>query len=150
MLLRETYLPSVVREPFESRIDRLFEDAFRLLDWRPAEWLDSSWTPHCDVYEDESSYVIQFGLPGWESKDVDIHVENGVLTVKGERKAEMSQADRTYHCRELAWGAFCRAFELPSHVDPDKATATFSQGILTIQVPKREEARPRRILIESK
>jgi HSP20 family protein len=149
MTLMEAYLPSVVREPFESRVDRLFEEAFRMLNW-PVEWSGTTWTPQCDVYEDEHSYVVQFGLPGWESKDLDIHVENSMLTVKGERKTEGGEPGRTYHSREIGWGVFSRSFELPSYVDADKTTATFQQGLLTIHVPKCEDAKPRRILIESK
>lgn len=150
MTLMETYLPSVVREPFETRIDRLFEDAFRLLNWKPADWPGTTWVPRCDVYEDENGYVVQFGLPGWESKDIEIHVEKGMLTVKGERKTEGAETGRIYHSREMGWSAFCRSFELPSYVDHDKATAIFQQGMLTVHVPKCEEAKPRRILIESK
>lgn len=150
MMLMETYLPTVVREPFETRIDRLFEEAFRMLDWRPSDWPSSTWMPRCDVFEDENDYVVQFGLPGWESKDIDILVENGVLTVKGDRKTESAENGRLYHSREIRWGAFCRSFELPSYVDHDKTTATFQQGLLTIRIPKCADAKPRRILIESK
>lgn len=150
MNVLDGYLPSVVREPFESQIDRMFDDAFRTLGWQPAGRPIAGWMPRCDVYEDENGYCAQFALPGWDGKDVEIHIEDGVLTVRGERKVDAAGTGRTYHNREIGWGRFARSFALPSYVDQDKASASFSQGLLTVQLPKREEAKPRRIMIECK
>jgi HSP20 family protein len=150
MTLRDAYLPSVAREPFEAQIDRIFDEAFRTLDWQPAGRQVANWAPGCNVYEDENGYCAQVALPGWDGRDVEIQIEDGVLTVKGERKVESADNGRTYHSREIGWGSFTRSFALPSYVDQDKASASFSQGLLTVQLPKREEAKPRRIMIESK
>ncbi len=150
MTLLDAYLPSVVREPFESQIDRMFDDAFRTSGWEPATRQIATWVPRCDVYEDENGYCAQFALPGWDRQDIEIHIENGVLTVKGERKVDPVGTGRTYYSREIGWGRFTRSFALPSYVDQDKASASFSQGMLSVQLPKREEAKPRRIMIECK
>ncbi|WP_447972917.1 Hsp20/alpha crystallin family protein [Nitrospira sp. Kam-Ns4a] len=138
-------LPALVREPFDLQIDRLFDEAFRSLAWEPAVW-----TPSYNAYEDDNGFCVQFAVPGLEIKDMEITVEDGVLTVKGERKEDASDSRRTYHVREMAWGAFSRSLTLPSSVDHDKGSASLHQGILSIYFPKREEAKPRRIAIECK
>lgn len=150
MTFMDAYLPSVVRESFETQVDRMFDEAFRALDWQPAGRQVAGWVPRCNVYEDENGYCAQFALPGWDGKDVEIRVEDGVLTVKGEWKGDRTDSGRTYYSREIGWGSFTRSLALPSHVDQDKASASFSQGLLTVQLPKREEAKPRRIMIECK
>jgi HSP20 family protein len=102
------------------------------------------------VYEDEGRFCVQLALPGMESKAMEVHIGNRTLTVKGERKGESPEAGRTYHIREMDWGAFSRSFTLPSHVDAGRGSASFEEGMLTIVFPKYEEAKARRILIESK
>lgn len=126
----------------ETQIDRLFDEAFRSAGRK-------SWTPACNAYEDEQGFSLQLALPGWAAQEIEVQVEDGVLTVKGERKAEAAESSRTYHLREMGWGAFSRSFTLPSYVEDGKASASFQQGILSIHLPKREEARPRRIMVET-
>jgi HSP20 family protein len=105
------------------------------------------WTPACDIYEDSDEIVVRAELAGVEPKDVDIRFENGVLTLKGERKLEKEEARENYHRREVSYGTFTRAFSLPSTVDPEKIRAESKQGVLHIHLPKRAEAKPKSIRV---
>lgn len=140
-----TYLPAVfstVRpDTFDHQIDRMFEDALR------AFGTEAVWVPACDVWEDSNGFYVQMALPGWEPKDVTLEVNNQMLSVKGERTEETS-GPRKHLTREIADGRFARIFKLPTTVDHDKASANYKNGLLTISFPKREEAKPRRIVIE--
>lgn len=131
--------------PMDRQIDRLFNEALGLMG-RPATV--SHWTPRCNVYENEQGFVVEAALPGIDSKDLDIQVEDGVVTFSGERKEQPAEG-RTYLVKELGVGAFTRSFTLPANVDAGKVSAAYKQGILTITLPKREEAKPRRITIQA-
>ncbi|WP_447973963.1 Hsp20/alpha crystallin family protein [Nitrospira sp. Kam-Ns4a] len=126
--------------PFDLQEDRFLTDALRAVS-------AANWAPACNVYEDEQGFCVQMAIPGMEAKDVEIVAEDGVLTVRGERKPDASE-NRTYLVRELSWGTFSRSFAIPAHVDHEKASATYKDGVLAIQLPKREEAKPRRITIQ--
>jgi HSP20 family protein len=137
-----TVMSSIRQDAFDRQIDRMLDDALRAFGTG-----DQTWTPACNAWEDGNGFYVQVALPGWESKDISLEVNNQVLTVKGERKEEPAQAER-YHLQEIGSGPFVRAFKLPTFVDHDKASATQKSGLLTIAFPKREEAKCRRILIE--
>lgn len=141
------YVPAVIsslrQDSFDRQIDRLFEEALRSFGTG-----DLTWTPSCNAWEDPDGFYVQVGLPGWEPKDISLEVDKQVLLVKGERKSE-SEPAQSYHLRELAEDRFIRMFKLPSFVDQDKASASHKNGMLTITFPKREEAKRRRIVIES-
>jgi HSP20 family protein len=107
----------------------------------------SAWNPACNTYEDEQGFWVQVALPGLDRKDIEIVFDDGVLTVKGEGK-ENDPLNRTYFAREIGSGDFSRAFRLPNNVDPSKVAASYKEGLLTIEIPKREEAKPRRIVVE--
>jgi HSP20 family protein len=126
--------------PFD--VDRLLDDAVRAMRGQ------SVWAPACNAYEDEQGFWIHAALPGLDRKDVEISIEDGVLTISGQHRAEQSSETRTYFVREMGWGAFSRSFRLPRNVDPNKVTATYKDGVLQVQLPKLEEAKPRRIAIE--
>ncbi|MGH7256534.1 MAG: Hsp20/alpha crystallin family protein, partial [Nitrospirales bacterium] len=102
------------------------------------------------IYEDEQGLNLEASLPGMDQKDIEVLVEDGVLTIKGQRKEEKTETGRDYLVREMASGEFSRSFTLPNYVDQDRAAASYRNGVLTIQFPKREEAKPRRVMIESK
>ena len=123
--------------PFD--VDTFLDEAFRGNG-------TASWSPSCNVYEDERSYWVQAALPGLNRKDIEIVVEDQVLTIKGERKEDASK-DRTYFIREFTRGSFVRSFKLPNTADHTKIAATYQDGILTVELPKREETKPRRITI---
>jgi len=141
-----TYLPTVfstVRpDAFDRQIDRMFDDALRAFGAS-----DATWVPACNAWEDSNGFYVQMALPGWDPKDVTLEVNNQMLSVKGHRDEEIS-ASRKDVVREIADGPFGRLFKLPTSVDHDKAPASYKNGILTISFPKREEAKPRRIVIE--
>ena len=134
-----TFNLSYARAPFD--VDTFLNDALRVTN-HPAVW-----TPVCDTYEDEQGFWVQAALPGLDRKDINIVFDDGVLTVKGEGKEDDS-LKRTYFAREIGWGEFSRSFRLPNNVDPSKVSASYKEGLLTIQIPKREETKPRRIVVE--
>jgi HSP20 family protein len=125
--------------PFD--VDKFLDEALRAANG------NASWLPACDTYEDERSFWVQAALPGMDRKDIDIVVEDEVLTIKGQRKEDVSEK-RTYFVRELNHGSFVRSFKLPKTADQAKVAATFKDGVLTVELPKREETKPRRIAIE--
>jgi HSP20 family protein len=133
-----TYLPKV-----DFQIDRLFDEALRSVSG------DVAWAPACNAYEDEQGFWVEASLPGMDPNDIELQVEDGVLTVRGERKG-LRKEGATHYISELTAGKFSRCFALPSSVDPHKASASYRNGILTVQFPKSEEAKPRRIMIEAK
>ena len=141
-----TYLPAVystVRpDTFDRQIDRMFEEALRAFGTS-----EGVWVPACNAWEDTNGFYIQMALPGWEPKDVALEVNNQMLSVKGE-KSEETSSSRKHLMREIADGRFVRIFKLPTTVDNNKASASYKNGLLTISFPKREEAKPRRIVIE--
>ena len=113
---------------------------------KPAESI--GWTPACDVFEDVDEVVIRAALAGVDPKDVEIRVENGVLTLKGERKVEKEEQKENYHRVEMAYGFFTRAFALPTSVDPEKVHADSKHGVLAVHLPKRSEAKPRSVQVK--
>ncbi len=106
------------------------------------------WTPACDIYEDEESVRARFELAGVDPKNVEVRFENGVLTLKGERKLENEEKRENYHRLELSYGTFTRSFSLPGTVDAEKIRAEAKDGILTVTVPKRADAKPRSIQVK--
>ena len=106
------------------------------------------WTPACDIYEDGEEIVVRADLAGVESKDVDIRFENGVLTLKGERKLEKQDKRENYHRLELSYGTFTRSFSLPATIDVEKILAESKQGVLSIHLPKKLEAKPKSIQVK--
>ena len=128
---------SVNYAPFD--VDKFLRDALHADQ-------SAAWDPACNTYEDEEGYWVQVALPGMERKDINIVFEDGVLTVKGELKE--ATPNRTYFTREIERGNFARAFRLPGTVDPGKVSASYKEGLLTIQIPKREETKARQIAVE--
>ena len=135
-------------EPFRD-IARLQDEMSRLFDDRRFGAGESvGWTPSCDIYEDEEGVTLRFELAGVDPKDVDVRFENGVLTVKGERKLEREDKRENYHRVERSYGTFTRSFSLPGTVDADKVKAETRNGVLTITLPKKAEAKPRAIQVK--
>jgi HSP20 family protein len=132
----------------QDRINRIFRDAYRGDD----EVLKGGdWTPAVDIYETgDNTIVLRAELPGLKREDIDIRVENNTLTLRGERKQEQDVSKEHYHRVERSYGAFSRSFTLPTTVDTEKVGATFADGLLTITLPTREEAKPRQIQVQVK
>ena len=137
-------------EPFRE-FARLKDEMSRLFDDRHLYRSGESvgWTPACDIYEDEDGVTLSFDLAGVEAKDVDIRFENGVLTIRGERKLEHPDERENYHRIELSYGTFTRSFALPGTVDAERIRAEAKNGVLDISLPKRAEAKPRSIQVKA-
>jgi HSP20 family protein len=106
-----------------------------------------TWMPPVDIVEETDQIVLTAELPGFKESDVEIQLEGGVLTLRGERKLEERKEGKNYHRVERSYGQFVRSFTLPNNVDRDNIRASFADGLLHIELPKREEARPRQIKI---
>jgi HSP20 family protein len=136
-------------EPFRDLV-RLQDEVSRMFDDRLAFRAGESmgWTPACDIYEDGEEVTVRVELAGVEPKDVDIRFENGVLTLKGERKLEREDKRDNYHRVELAYGTFTRSFSLPATVDAEKIRAEAKNGVLVVHLPKKAEAKPKAIQVK--
>ena len=130
----------------QDRINRLFSES--LPRWGGEEGTWGSWVPAVDIYEKEDNLVLKAELPGMSEKEIDIRVENGVLTLSGERKRESEFKDENVHRTERYYGSFTRTFALPTTVDAEKIRASYKNGILELVLPKAEAARPKRIEIK--
>ena len=108
------------------------------------------WAPRVDFAEENGKYVLTAELPGIDPKDVDIEVEENTLSIKGEKKTEREESDERVQISERRYGSFERRFVLPSTADPEKITADFQKGVLKLEIPKRAEARGRKIKVQSK
>src|SRR5262245_56468990 len=109
----------------------------------------SAWTPPVDVYEDENNFVIHAELPGISKDDVELHLENRTLTIRGDRKLEKNLDLENFHQRERFVGRFARTFTLPSTINQEKITANFKDGVLEVVLPKAEELRPKLIPVHA-
>jgi HSP20 family protein len=138
-------------EPFrelntlQSRLNRLFEEQSR---GASEESLTAgAFVPPVDVYEDEHSIQLKLEVPGIDEKDLDIKVENNVLTVSGERKFEKEEKEENFRRVERRYGSFVRSFTLPTTVDSEGITADYDAGVLKLKLAKRAEAKPKQIKV---
>ncbi|MGH8065191.1 MAG: Hsp20/alpha crystallin family protein [Candidatus Entotheonellia bacterium] len=107
------------------------------------------WTPRTNVTETKDSLTITAELPGLEAKDVDVAISGDMLTIKGEKKQEKEEKDEHHHMVERTYGAFSRMVRLPAPVAADKIKAAFKNGVLTVTLPKTEEAKPKAIPVQA-
>ena len=135
---------------FQDRLNQLLSQPFGPLGRGGAEaaLTASSFVPAVDIYEDEHNIILTAETPGVEEKDLDISLENGVLTISGERKMENEEKQDNFHRIERSYGRFTRSFTLPPTVDNENVKAEFSNGVLKVTLAKREEAKPKQIKIE--
>ncbi len=133
----------------KSNMDKLFDEFFGL---DKGIWPEStlSVVPAVDLEETEDAFKITAELPGMTKKDIKITLENNVLSISGEKKGEKEVKEKNYHRVERSYGKFHRAFELPGAVNRDKIEAEYKDGILSISVPKTEEAKPKQIEVKVK
>ena len=108
----------------------------------------TTWAPAVDIFETEHELVIKADLPEVDPKDLDIHVENNILTIRGERKFEKNVKEENYLRVERAYGSFTRSFSLASTVNSEAIKADYRNGVLTLSIPKREEAKPKQIKVD--
>ena len=108
----------------------------------------ADWTPSVDISETDTEYLIKAELPEVKKEDVKVTVENGVLTIQGERRQEKEEKGKKFHRIERAYGSFVRSFSIPDYVDDGKVTAEFKDGILNLHLPKSEKAKPKAIEVK--
>jgi len=138
-------------EPFrdlvstQDHFNQLFNDTFARAFGDPQEVSPRAWVPAVDIYETADSLVLKAELPGINPDDVEIRVEDNTLYLKGERKFEVKEEN--LHRVERSYGTFSRSFVLPGTIQADKVKADYENGVLTLTMPKREEAKPRTIKI---
>jgi HSP20 family protein len=144
-------MPVMKYNPFNTETEdfptglRVFQDSLsRLL----SEPTSRPWSPPVDIYETENELVLKADVPEVDPKNVAIQMENGTLTLKGERRFDEQRNGRGFHRIERGYGSFVRAFSLPDTVEPDKVKADYKNGVLTVVLPKKEVAKPRTINVE--
>ena len=116
--------------------------------WDPFREFGGAWLPPVDIYSTgEHALVIKAEIPGMNKDDIDITVENFTLTIRGEKKTEQAVKDDQFHRVERSYGAFTRSFALPHTVDSSKVEAEYKDGVLTIKLPQREDAKPKQIKV---
>jgi len=126
-----------------DEIDRLFDSPLTALT-RTSQLL-SGWTPALDVYEEKDSFVVKSELPGMKKEDIEVSFQDGSLSISGERKSESKHEDTDVYRAERYFGRFQRSVSLPATINPDKVKAAYKDGVLTITLPKTDEAKPKRI-----
>ena len=137
-------------DDFSNKLSGLFGNRLGL---RPGEdsngWTRSDWAPAVDIVEDANGYTINAELPQVNKEDVKVTVENGLLTIRGERKFEREQKDKKFHRVERSYGTFVRTFRVPNDADGTKIKASYKDGVLQVTLPKSAEAAPKTIEIEA-
>ena len=131
-----------------EEIDRLFDQPLAAYNTPQQFWLGGGW-PTVDLYEDRDKLVVKVEVPGMKKEDIDISLHDGVLAIAGERKSEEKYARAETHRSERFVGRFSRALSLPVAVQADKTSANYQDGILTITLPKAEEAKPKQIQVQA-
>ena len=131
--------------PFNDQIDHLLNEAVQKVGRQVPHGI-----PACNVWEESDRFCIALTLPGWQTQEVNLEVENGTLTIKGERQAENDEGSgkKKYFIQEIVRDNFVRSFKLPTNLEWNKAKASFTDGMLTVVFPKNEKAQPRRIMIQ--
>jgi len=131
--------------PLQEQVVRLFEDS--AIRDRSGHADLATWAPAVDIYETENELVIKADLPDLENKDIDVRLENNLLTIRGERKFEKDVKEENYLRIERAYGSFTRSFSLPNTVRSETMRAEYRNGVLTLHMTKREESKPKQIKI---
>jgi HSP20 family protein len=126
-----------------DRLNRMFADFY-------GETFNRGWLPPVDIYEtDEHEYVIKAELPDMKREDISLTFENNVLTLRGERKFEHDTKRENFHRVERSYGTFSRSFTLPNTVDASRISAVYKDGVLTVRLPQRDEAKPKQISVNA-
>lgn len=129
-----------------DRMNRLFEDTFAQRG-EDKDMISSAWLPAVDIFESDQELVLTAEVPGIEEKDIEISLENNVLSIKGERRLEKETKEENYHRIERSYGTFYRSFTLPNYVDPEKVSATHENGVLKIRMNRKPELKPKKVKI---
>lgn len=130
----------------QQEMNRLFDEFFGE---RRTGLAGGGWSPAVDVSETETSLTIRSELPGMTQENIELNLQDNVLTLKGEKSQEEKEDQENFHRIERSYGSFSRSFSLPANVDQEKVEATFKNGVLEIVLPKAEEAMPKKIAISA-
>ena len=132
--------------PLRNKVDRIFNKFFDVAE--EPMLTTAKWAPVADIIETKDNFIVRAELPGVEEKDINVEIENNVLTLKGERKLETKTEEKDFRRIERNYGQFMRTFTLPPNVITDKITAAYANGIIEVIVPKKEEAKPKKITLD--
>jgi len=138
-------------EPW-SLLDQMRREMERAMDTPTAEGSSvatSDWVPAVDIKEDKEAFLIVADIPGVDPKDIEVHMENGVLSIKGEKESEKKEEREGYKRVERSYGSFYRRFSLPDTADPEKISANSNNGVLEVRIAKQEQVQPRKISVNS-
>ncbi len=131
----------------QNRMNRLFEDSMRGARDSDTSLGGAAWSPPVDIYETENEIILKAELPGVDQNGIDIQVESNTLSLRGERKMETDTRRENYYRIERAYGSFYRSFTLPGSVNQERIHADYKDGVLTVELPKREETKPKQIKV---
>jgi HSP20 family protein len=134
---------ATLRREFERLFDEPFADRF------PMPWRLSEFELMVDVAEDERAYIVKATVPGVKPEDVEVTLQNNMLTIKGEAKADKEIKEENYFMRERSYGSFMRSLVLPANVKAEMIEAKHEDGVLTIRLPKTEEDKPKKIAVQA-
>lgn len=136
-------------EQMRTEMDDVFQRFFGLPVEAKANGESNIWAPRVDISETDKAFIVKADLPGVDPKDVEINVRDGVLTVRGEKKEQKEEKHKNYHRVERFVGQFYRSIPLPVGVDEDNVQATTTKGVLSVTIPKKPEAQPKKIAVKS-
>jgi HSP20 family protein len=131
----------------QDRMNRLFDESMRGARTPDEAMSTTSWSPAVDIYETENEIVLKAELPEVNQKEIDLQVANNTLTISGERKFDESMKKENFHRIERAYGLFSRSFTLPSLINQEKIKAEYKDGVLRVELPKRDETKPKQIKV---
>jgi len=132
----------------QHRLNRVLEDTFGTPLYRGEQPGSGTWAPAVDIFETDAEIVVRAEVPGVSRDQVQVEVDDGVLSLRGERKFEKEVKEENYHRVERVYGAFHRSFTLPDSVDPEKVLAELRDGVLEVRLGKREQAKPKQVQVK--
>ena len=139
--------PAREMNDLHRQMDRFFNAPFFRVGSLSDEGRAELWYPSVDMFENEDALVIKAELPGLSRDDIDVNIDEGKLTLSGERKSENEVEEDKFYRRERTYGKFVRTFSLPADIDPERIAAEFKDGVLKIEIPKPDEKKPRQITV---
>lgn len=141
--------PSTNRSPFALLRHEMDDLISRFWDGEQESWFASTFSPAVDLSESQNAFEIRLDIPGMEAKDIDVQVHGNTITLSGKRKEEKEEKGKTFHRIERRQGSFSRTLTLPCDVNEDEVAAEYNQGVLTVKLPKCDEAKAKKIAVKS-
>ena len=145
-----TLTPFTDLETLQREMNRLFDFSLSRPGYDDTSLLGGQWAPLVDIYDSKDNLVVKADLPGLSKEDIQVAIQENILTISGEKKQELNVSENEYLRTERFYGSFHRAITLPTEVDRTKVQANFKDGVLELILPKKEEAKPQQIKIDVK